>query len=327
MLCNAFAAVLKAAREDFNAQFRQAQHTYPALDATAFSEFLHHAADPLVSAVASVRPDAVVDTARAAYEFALTLVGRQLAGSRAREPWVAKVWRSVLCAAAPLVARDPWRLISAVSNATLNLAATPGVRTTDWITGLQAVAPRAEHAETLLALGKILAWRCGMAHFRQAALAAAAQLPPALTLAAVGVTDTLDWAAERERLAANPWHVPGQVSPLKGLVTKAGRFRGFGGLFVTPPCVGVIKGQIIVQSGGEAWQLHADAFGATFLRLSSRDDYPLLLTNTATTTLPADIALPAWLGNPTSMAVTRSTAAVTGATTHSVLLFARAIAI
>lgn len=322
MLCPAFAAVLKSARNDFNAQFRQAQLLYPALDAAVFSSFLRDAADPLVGAVAAVQPDATFETARVAYASALTLVGRQLAGSHARDQWIIRLWRKALCAAAPLVANDPQRLINAASNAVLNLAATPNARTADWIAGLQALAPRTDTVDTLLTLGQLLAWRCGMAHFREPVLAASAGLPVALALAAVGASDKLDWRTERLRFCQNPWYAPGQAIPLQGFVVQTGGFRGFGGLFATPPFVGVSENRIVVQSGNESWQLHADAFGATFSRLPTPDGHALPKSPVE---LPAGIALPAWLGNPTSVAVTTNTVAVTGTTTHSVLLFARAI--
>lgn len=323
MLCDAFAAVLKSARAEFNARFAQAQRQYPALDAAAFAEFLETAADPLVRAVASAQPDAAADTARAAYDAALTLVGRRLAGPHARAHSIDDAWRKVLCAAAPMAAAEPERLISAVSNAVHNLAVTPGTRTADWIASMQTLAPRAGNADTLLRLGQVLAWRCGMAHYRNAALDTAGKLPLPLALAAIGAAETADWATENARLRANPWQVPGNTTPLNGLVRKTGRFRGFGGLFSEPPCVIGGDDEIVVLSGDDAWQLHADAFGATLLRITPDATRASPRTKRGR---PAGIALPAWLGNPTSIAETDTTIAVTGETTHSVLLYARSAA-
>jgi hypothetical protein len=320
MLCDAFAAVLKSARTEFNARFAQAQRNYPALDAAAFAEFLETTADPLVRAVATAQPDAAADTARAAYDAALTLAGRQLAGLHARTHSIDDAWRKVLCAAAPIVAVAPERLISAVSNAVHNLAATPETRTADWIASLQTLAPRAGNADTLLQLGQVLAWRCGMAHYRNAALDTAGRLPAPLALAAVGAPETADWPTENTRLRANPWYVPGNTAPLHGFVMETGRFRGFGGLFAKPPRVIAGNDGIAVYSGDEAWRLHADAFGATFLRIAPDGTRASPQTKSRR---PAGIALPAWLGNPTSVAETDTTIAVTGETTHSVLLFAR----
>ncbi len=315
-----FAAALHAGRREFNAQFEQARRAHPALADSAFSAFLIHTADPLVCAVDSICPEQVVETVHAVYEMALTLVGLQIAGTNARSDWIDQTWRRVLCAAAPVVAREPQRIIAAMSNAAQNLATTADARTGHWIDTMEKLAPLAADADTLLRIGQVLAWCCGLAHYRNGAIAAADALPAPLALACIGAPAHHDWLAESEKLRANPWHLPGRPTQVNDMVARVGRFRGYGGLFPLPPRVTNDDGQILVRSGDVQWLLCADAYGATFHRILTP---PAPAHMPKTSKLPVDIVLPPWLGTPTSFAETQHTLAVTGLLTHSVLLFAR----
>jgi hypothetical protein len=320
VLCEVFVAVLRSARRELNARFAEARHAYPALDADAFTAFLASSADPLVRAVAAARPERAGETARVAYELGLELVGQRLAGPRARSAWIESAWTRVLCPAAALVAAEPQRMLGAVSNAVHNLDAAPDARPGAWIEALEELAPGVADADTFLALGQVLAWRSGLAHYRSGALDVADRLPASLALAAVGAAPANAWPTVRDRLRADPWYVPGQEETPRGLAARVGAFRGFGGLFVEPPRVAALGGQIFVHSAGEFWLLCADACGATFHRATEAE---AAAAKPGAAQLPAGVSLPAWAGAVTSAAATQSTLAVSAALTHSVLLFAR----
>ena len=114
----------------------------------------------------------------------------------------------------------------------------------------------------------MLAWRAGLAHFRESALAVANALPADLAVLAVGGAGDVSWAQLRERMQGNPWCDPGQseVSPQLRVAAKVGGFRGFGGLFPEPPKVAASEGQFLVRSRDQVWAVAADHFGATFHR-------------------------------------------------------------
>src|SRR5439155_4000009 len=123
-------------------------------------------------------------------------------------------------------------------------------------------------ADTLLKLGQVAAWRCGMAHFRTAALELARELPPAavarILLPPKSVTADLPGVVER--LAADPWFDPANPNPPPGprLVSEVGGFRGFGGEFKQPPKVTAADGHLYATDGESTWLLTADVFGAVF---------------------------------------------------------------
>jgi len=110
----------------------------------------------------------------------------------------------------------------------------------------------------------VAAWRAGLARYRDAALAAAADLPPdvagpLLRLAPVDVHAVL----ERHR-TDRWWWVGAPEGP--GVVSRVGGFRPWGGRWTALPRVvpGGGSGWTVVADGG-AWRVVADVHGAAFV--------------------------------------------------------------
>ena len=288
MVSAALASILRSGRSDFNARFIAARRIYPDLNADAFAEFLRTAVDDVVCAVEGVRADRLAQVTMAAYDAALELVGQKVAGPgsglSSRLAAVEEGWRRILPRIASLVASAPDRLIPAVCNAIHQLASTPDARPRQWIEIMEELGPRCADTETFLKLGQVSAWRAGLAHFRQGAIAAADVLPEKLALAALGAKSDSRWADVRAHLLANPWFDPATAateSPVIRVVAQVGSFRGFGGLFVEPPLVVSTGEDFLSRSNNECWLLTADLFGATFHRASIEEfesatrEYPL----------------------------------------------------
>jgi len=73
----------------------------------------------------------------------------------------------------------------------------------------------------------------------------------------------------------DPWLAPAEALGGKAaerrmhLVARVGAFRGFGGLFLSPPSVTCPAGQFLVTDGVGQWLLTADRFGATLHRATT----------------------------------------------------------
>ncbi len=331
MLSEAFAAVLRSGRDNFNARFAHAKRQYPSLDAGSFSDFLVTTVDPVVRAVAAVRPECSAEVAVEAYDVALALAGQRLASSSGRASEIAEGWRRLATAAPTLFVQEPRRMLASVSNALHTLATPHGCRPMQWISEMERLSGIAASPDEFLRAGQVVAWRCGLAHFRTGALEVADTLAPALALGALGASATEDWSAVRARLGTDRWYVPGETNIGLRLAGRAGDFRGFGGLFTEPPMVTTFGDDFLVRSGADCWLLMADAFGATFHRALEAEKKTIGRDGN----LPADLKVGrgtvSWQGaqasfpmrgEVTSTAASGTTLALTSTGSHAVLLVA-----
>jgi hypothetical protein len=254
MISPAFASILASGRAQFNARAVEARRRFPSLDMAAFGAFLHDSVDPLVVAVAAAAPERAGSVTLAAYDMALELVGHGLAGPMAKNSFLNTVWRELAPSLAPLVATAPVEVLGMLSNAAIHIASVAGARPAQWRRELAALAAQIATVAQLRAVGQVLAWRAGVAHFRQGALAAAATLPPALALAAFG-EPAAHWPQVHAQLLANPWRGNAEGR-------EFGSFSGLGGAFGTPPQVRATKDGFVVRSAERHYLLVADACGA-----------------------------------------------------------------
>lgn len=263
-----FARVLAAGRPQFNARVADAKRRTPGFAPEAFAAFLERGVDGVVAAVDAVAPARTAAVALAAFDAALVLVAHGVAGPASRSPLVDRLWIEVLPLLAPRIADAPDEVLGALSNAAVHLAGIAGVRGDAWIAHMAAVAPGAVSIAQLLDLGKVLAWRCGAAHFRAGALAAAEALPPALALAAVGAPAHAAWPEVHAAFLADPWWCPGTEGRTHH---EVGAFTGFGGTFAQPPELRAAPDGFWLRSGQRHHLVVADAWGAVVLPASADD--------------------------------------------------------
>jgi hypothetical protein len=254
MLSQPFAAILAAGRNQFNQRVSDARRRHALFDAQAFAAFLQTCVDPVVRAVAASDAARASATALAAYDLALDVVG-----TGTRSALVASVWRELAPTYARLIGRQPGAVLGLLSNAALYLESIPHARGAEWLGIMVAMSSHIDTMEQLQGAGQMVAWRCGVAHFRDGALAAGARLPEPLALAALGGEAALSWAALRARLIADPWWRPDGPAPAR---VEIGAFTGLGGHFGVPPEVHAHPHGFTARCGDAYHLLVADAFGA-----------------------------------------------------------------
>ncbi len=272
MVSEAFATLLKDRRSSYNAQVAAARSRTPAFDTQAFSDFLREAVDPLFCAAATAEPEQPARIADSLFAMAVDLAEHGWIGGAAREPVVARLWQDAAPHLAGTIAADPRESLGALTNAAVKLGQERGVRIEEWLGGVEALGGRAEDVPQLRALAIVLAWQAGAAFAREAALAAADTLPPALACLAVGAGDQADWSLVGARLRAERWWAPGAGHAAREY--RVGGFRGFGGPFEEPPGIKVHDDDFLVASGDGRYRLIADAFGATVRRSVVDDAIP-----------------------------------------------------
>ncbi|MEW6278618.1 MAG: hypothetical protein AB1758_08365 [Candidatus Eremiobacterota bacterium] len=305
----AFARLLEARRERFNSAFAQARRSRRALNGADFLDHLRVSVDPVVAALGdSLDLEKLVE---ALYDLSLELVGTEVLGPRSRFPQVATGWGRLLPRLGPLLVRHPRQVTASITNALTHLSRFG--RPDEWIDSMSELGPGCPDLPTLLKLGQVLAWRAGLAHYREAALALWAELPVGLARAAMGVAPE---PALVRAMTEDPWLKPG--APVSSgelrVVGRLGSFRGFGGPFIAPPTVRYAGGHLFhVTDGEEDWLLAADCYGACLHRSSPPPQ----------TKEPRGCPkLPEALGAVKSRAVAPRTVAVTKELSHAVFLLA-----
>ncbi len=277
MISETLATVLRSGRADFNARYEVARQRYPVLEGTAFGRFLEESVDPLARATDRFARDRIPAVVSAAYDVGLDLVGQRLLGHEERERRIEATWRELTLPLLPVVALEPARVLPAFANALFNLTITPGARPEQWAGDMRRLGVQCSDSGQLLLLGQVLAWRAGLAHFRQGALTSLPALPKPLLLAAMGAAAESDCPTLLRCLETDPWFNPAGPPPLKGArrslanVGRLGAFRGYGGLFVEPPVVASTSEHLYVRSGDDCWLLFADAFGSTLHRATTEE--------------------------------------------------------
>jgi hypothetical protein len=280
------------------------------------------------------RVDAVVD---AVYDLSLELIGGGLLAAQSRYPALLRAWREMLPRLPHLLAGEPARFVSAVTNAVYNLSATATARPTFWISEMTRLGHECSDVQAFLEAGKVVAWRSGMAHYRDGALAACLNLDESLARAALGLIDanSTPVAAVIERLRQDRWLAPVAATNPAGkekrlrVVAAVGAFRGFGGVFVEPPRVLRRDGEWLAYDREACWLVTADLFGATFHRVGHRPpasdqttQFDFKIDRSGRVMKATQSATFAYLAEASSSAASETAMAVTLPRSHSIYVVA-----
>ena len=327
---SAFFEVLRAGRVEFNERFAMARRGGLRVDDEQFSEVLRELVGPVVEAVAEVDEMAALATTRVLFEVALKLVSLGLLGRESRHVQINGLWMSELPKLASFLVEEPERVVTSLSNAAHYLAtSSPGEGDAAlWRQYLLEVAPSCSDADELLRAGKVLAWRSGMAHFRESALSEWESLSDGLKYKVMGVSEEVGDVAELRLRLQNRWTgaVVESLSDEPQVVGRVGGFRGAGGVFVEPPCVGVRNGELFAFDREGVFSLHADVYGTSCKRAS-----PAALNGLSVESFQDMISqginelsgIPEAFEEPTSVARTEDTIALSLGHSHFIYLVAR----
>ncbi|HOY66675.1 MAG TPA: hypothetical protein PLP29_07280 [Candidatus Ozemobacteraceae bacterium] len=331
-LPGALAGPLRRGRDRFNAAFFVARQAVPALDPESFADGVRELGT-VAETIAGHEPDRLDTVVAALYDLTLMLHQKGLLAGPGRPEAFGRLWNELLPAVHVHLAAAPEETAGRLVNALCQLEATPGVRTGEWIDRLIAVVNGLSGRAELFDAGRLLAWRCGMAHQREAALDAAGRVSERILRACLGLsTDDL------AQLRADPWLDPAKAGAAgRGgrkrlqIVAETGGFRGFGGPFATPPLPFLLDGSLAVRDAENVWRLHADVFGTVFRKYAYKNNIENNTSASAARVTPEGVVT--WNGakarferisKPSGIVCDGTTIAVTLSRSHRVLLIAMA---
>jgi hypothetical protein len=258
------AAALEKNRETLNARIAALRLDGQRLDRDALSEVLGSDVAPAVEVLHPIDEAAAERAALALFQLTVELLAASVIGPNARTPSIATAWRELLPLSPKLLRLEPRRFAGAIVNAVSHLESFVPAAGERWIERMRAVMSELSSLDDFLRCGRIVAWRCGLAHLRSGALEDLATLTPALCDASFGMKDA---KGTLPSLREDRWLDPAnrEAPRTPRIVATLGRFRGFGGSFLVPPTVGTAGDHLIVTCGDARWTLHADRFGATLV--------------------------------------------------------------
>jgi hypothetical protein len=279
-LVGPLAEALSRGRTEYNSRAR----SVPGLDGEALGSALR-ALDAVVQGVHAHDPAAVDVVVSALFDASVGMVVRGMTGAGARRPEADVAWRTILAAAPRMLCLEPGRVVPSIAHGCGALADVRGARLADWASTMAALAARAPDVDTWLRAGMVAAWRSGVAHAREKALAQCDSLPADLVALAVGLdvgTEPVVVARVTRRLRDDRWAWPPDVAagierPLGVRMTcRIGGFRGFGfgGRFLAPPLVGIRDGAFLVCDGERTFELHAYFSGASLVPVGPASSLP-----------------------------------------------------
>jgi hypothetical protein len=277
MMNQAFVEAIKNNREKLNTKFAYARHAYPQLDGKVFLEHLQTLVEPVADTVSRVAAGKVEELVIIFYDFLLDLMGKGLLGTESRYPALLKGWTHLFTGLPHLLVQDPALFAGSISNALYNLSTNQGTRPTYWIDEMIRIGKTCDDIKQFLEAGKIVAWRSGMAHYRDGALETCLTIDPALARTALCVAETNEVPLEviTFKLKNDPWLAPWSASKAEArdkqlkIASVVGAFRGYGGLFISPPEIIGSSGDFYVFDNENCWLMTADLFGATLHRLGA----------------------------------------------------------
>jgi hypothetical protein len=275
MIGPALGGQMQAGRAAFNQLFRAAARSHAGLDGAAFLAWLESGLDPVAEAVAAAAPEALARTVLELYQMALPLVARGWLGPSAREPAIDAGLREVLAALPCCTAQAPAAFAGAVLNALQRLAAADPAKARRWSQGMGELAPGCTDLEDALALGRVLAWRCGLPSLRARALQDAQTLPAVAVQAVLGLPAPLSPQRLAE-LMEQPQAMPEESKAESAIrfLGWAGGFRGFGGPFARPPRVGLEQGVLVAGDGDALCRLFGDGYGVEAVKVGNGHPRP-----------------------------------------------------
>jgi hypothetical protein len=271
-ISKALSEVLAAQRSHLNARTAEVRHRYPAFDTAAFTAFLRTGLDSIASCVAEVVPERTTVAVLTAFDIALELVAQELAGPSARNNLIERAWVSVAPRYARLIADDPANALGLLSNAVLHISTIQGARVEEWLMGMLTMAEHVNSISGLRSVGQVMAWRAGLAHFREGALQNLDALPEATAVKAVGANELQTWPEIRHQFLADCWWSPdNKRQKISQVGIEVGQFTGFGGTFAQPPEVRAVQNGFLVKSFKRYSLLIADVYGSLLLPATSEE--------------------------------------------------------
>ncbi len=272
-----FKKYLISKKEEFNKIYYIESLNYPNLESKNFSDTLEHVINLLPSEISEEFSNQVefYKFCEICFTKVLEMVARNFLGETSIHPKFLKTWLHFLQTSGTLVFLNPEFYFIYLPNSLINLQAEKNFLVENWLNELHKFIQKGYSLDLLLKLGFVLAWKNGIAKYREKALEYLEMLTPI----EINLLFNINLKPEEKsiffyKLKTNPYQLP----HLYNITSKepklvfhlAGGFIGFEEKFYFPPkfvngCANYIT------DGVKVYKIYSDYFGISLEPIESKE--------------------------------------------------------
>ncbi|WP_431241378.1 hypothetical protein ACQ9BO_14915 [Flavobacterium sp. P21] len=288
----------------YNQWYNEGEIKYGNLDAHIFANWMVEVVEPIVKAIAVFNdsPEKIHEVVKALYLESLKLIGSGVAiryKDEYKEAWL-------LMAHMPnLAVKFPLKTISLLHDVLLNLEVHAPEKVIEWCKLVANSSSEIKTIEDFKIVGRIYAWKCGLAHLRIRLKDDFAGLSESLQQT---IIKTIDSSSNANQIFENPWSE--NKTKFEGV---QGGFKGMTGFFEEPPVLAQMGEYIFATDSKSSYALFADQFGKVLLPAETVDAEDIALNSKRITNLEK------WLGRDNNEIDTTVISSVV--TTRDTLIF------
>ncbi|MTH16572.1 hypothetical protein [Flavobacterium sp. LC2016-01] len=265
----------------YNQWYNESEMKFGNLDAHIIASWMVEVVEPIVKAIAALdtASEKIHEVVKALYLESLKLIGSGMAiryKDEYKEAWL------LLAKMPNLAIKFPIKTIALLHDVLLNLEVHVPEKTIQWCKLVESSSTEIKTIEDFKIVGRIYAWKCGLAHLRIRLKADFETLSESLQeniIKAIGSTKNATQFFE------NPW--ANNNTKFEGV---QGGFKGMTGFFENPPVLAQIGEYIFATDSKSSYALFADQFGKVLIPAVAVDTTEISLNSKRITSLEK------WLG-------------------------------
>ncbi|KAF2336962.1 hypothetical protein [Flavobacterium daemonense] len=246
----------------YNQWYNESEIKFGSLDAHVIANWMVEVIEPIVKAVVAenTAPEKIHEVVKALYLESLKLIGSGMAiryKDEYKEAWL------LLSKIPNLALKFPLKTISLLHDVLLNLEVYAPDKTLQWCKLVEVSSAEIKTIEDFKIVGRIYAWKCGLAHLRVRLKADFETLSENLQQT---IIKAIGNPVKSNQLFENPW--ANNSTKFEGV---QGGFKGMTGFFEEPPVLAQIGEYIFATDSNSSYALFADQFGKVLIPANTVD--------------------------------------------------------
>jgi hypothetical protein len=246
----------------YNQWYNESEMKYGSLPSHVIASWMTEVVEPIVKETVAINaaPEKIHEVVKALYLESLKLIG---SGQAIRYKDEYKAAWLLMIQMPNLVVKFPVKTISLLNDVLSNFHLYAPEKIIDWCELIQTSATAIKTIDDFKIIGRVYAWKCGLAHLRIRLKTDYNELSENLKET---IVNALGFSVNTAHVFENPW--TNSHTKFEGV---QGGFKGTTGFFEHPPKLAEIEGNIFVTDSKSNYVLFADQFGKVLISANTVD--------------------------------------------------------